>query len=760
MSIIILSGFATSNPPTVPPRQPPAPPSPVSPPAPCPTITVGAIPSGAVGVVYSQAMHASGGATPYTYTVAGALPPGLTLSPAGLLQGIPQTAGTITVAIRATDVNGCFGTLTAPLLISPAPTAPCPTIVLAPQMLSMGTVGVALSQQFTASGGTAPYTFAGSQLPAGLTLASGGVLSGTPTTVQTVVLIVVATDANGCTGTVTPVLAIQAAPPVVITLSPAVLPGGTVGTPYSQSMSASGGTGSYTFTLLAGTLPAGLTLNSAGLVSGTPTAAITAPLTIQATDAHGATGTLLTTLSTVVAGSQRILVAGDFTYLGCFRMPAGVDTTFASGNLAGRIVNGKVNLFVYGNNPTGHDPIYEITDPGSGYSRDYHTAPYASLYANWGTGAYGDKRVSFDSAGHPFTLGYLVPGNLYWNDATQLLYWTYRDAYNVSGSPDWGLGATQLIDPVAGTSFASGPWRFEATTSDGATFYGPWRAINLWTNPLDQSLLCGGSCGESGNASCPWGPDMYGGINWPTAATPSGYGNPDLVLTTRYLEHYFMGNQFAPNHINVDGSVTGALRSCRRRVELALWEPNQAQGLLTVNAALNGGVGSWHETDSTSGAIWLSLTHVRGVIFSGVNAGALSQLTTDPLAGHEWYSNAGVNPPVGACSHGFPPPIAITGPVMTAAFPAWHIYNPDDLVAVMNTDLDYTPEPTSVIDVRATYGVQVASVLTTGANCALDGFYFDPIRKYLFCVSRQVDDSSGPYAIGSIIHVFAVNDVP
>src|SRR3546814_2291263 len=57
-----------------------------------------------------------------------------------------------------------------------------------------------------------------------------------------------------------------------ITVSPATLPDGTTGAAYSQTISASGDTAPYSFALAAGSLPAGLTLSAAGVLSGTPTA--------------------------------------------------------------------------------------------------------------------------------------------------------------------------------------------------------------------------------------------------------------------------------------------------------------------------------------------------------------------------------------------------------------------------------------------------------------------------------------------------------
>jgi hypothetical protein len=76
-----------------------------------------------------------------------------------------------------------------------------PTIVVAPAVLPNGTQGIAYSQTFTASGGTAPYTFAitAGALPAGLSL-TGATLAGTPTTDGSVSFTITATDASASPG--------------------------------------------------------------------------------------------------------------------------------------------------------------------------------------------------------------------------------------------------------------------------------------------------------------------------------------------------------------------------------------------------------------------------------------------------------------------------------------------------------------------------------------------------------------------------------
>ena len=75
-----------------------------------------------------------------------------------------------------------------------------------------------------------------------------------------------------------------------ISLGPVSLPSGKISTVYTQTISATGGTAPYSFTLSAGSLPSGLTLGTNGKLSGTPTVTGTTTFTVTATDARGFTG--------------------------------------------------------------------------------------------------------------------------------------------------------------------------------------------------------------------------------------------------------------------------------------------------------------------------------------------------------------------------------------------------------------------------------------------------------------------------------------
>jgi hypothetical protein len=110
----------------------------------------------------------------------------------------------------------------------------------------------------------------------------------------------------------------------VITVNPATLPNGSVGTPYNQTVSASGGTGPYTFSVSSGALPAGLLLNTAtGTLSGTPTTAGTFTFSITATDANGCTGTRAYTITIASAGCPAIILSPT-------TLPPGTAQTFYS----------------------------------------------------------------------------------------------------------------------------------------------------------------------------------------------------------------------------------------------------------------------------------------------------------------------------------------------------------------------------------------------------------------------------------------------
>ncbi|HEV8432104.1 MAG TPA: putative Ig domain-containing protein [Thermoanaerobaculia bacterium] len=250
------------------------------------------LPDAQAGVFYSRTAVASGGEGDYAYSASG-LSCGLSLdAKTGVISGTPAAGCSIIFTITATDKNGCSGNHNYQIDVS------CQPIAISPASLPGGNVSSPYSQTITATGGTPPYTFTvvSGTLPPGLILASGGVLSGTPATVGTYCFDAGAADSAGCATIISYTIVISAAScpaGTVIVLSPPSLPAAITYSPYNQALTATGGTPPYTFAITSGTLPPGLTLNSAtGVVSGTPTTSGHYTLTIGATDANGCFGSM------------------------------------------------------------------------------------------------------------------------------------------------------------------------------------------------------------------------------------------------------------------------------------------------------------------------------------------------------------------------------------------------------------------------------------------------------------------------------------
>ena len=271
------------------------------------TLSPSSLPTVAAGSAFpSTTFTASGGTGPYTIAQAGALPAGMTFT-VDTLAGTPTQTGTFPITISATDSGGCAGSQDYVVTV----TCLGVTITVAPPSLAPGPVGTAYGPvTFTASGGTSPYTFAKTgALPPGMSFAAG-VLSGTPTAPGSFPIVVAATDAAGCVGSTSYTL-VTTCPTITVT-NPSTATG-TAGTAFSQTFTQSGGSGTVTFSTTS-TLPTGLTLSSAGVLSGTTTQTGSFPIVVTATDANGCTGT--GTTYTLVIGCQTITVTNPSTTTG------------------------------------------------------------------------------------------------------------------------------------------------------------------------------------------------------------------------------------------------------------------------------------------------------------------------------------------------------------------------------------------------------------------------------------------------------------
>ncbi len=248
---------------------------------------------------------ATGGTSPLTYMLA-SLPNGLTFdADSRVLSGTPNAMQTVTATYTATDSNGASQSATFTITVANGLALNAP----GNQTYTMNTAITNLALPI-ASGGTGTVTYTLAPLPNGLTFTVGTrVLSGTPTTMETVTAIYTAMDTNGSTAmdtftiTVANGLALNAPGNQTYTTDMAI-------TNLALPM-ASGGTGTVTYTLAP--LPNGLTfIATTRVLSGTPTTMETVTATYTAMDTNGSTA--MDTFTITVANRLALNAPGNQTY--------------------------------------------------------------------------------------------------------------------------------------------------------------------------------------------------------------------------------------------------------------------------------------------------------------------------------------------------------------------------------------------------------------------------------------------------------------
>ncbi|HUS04855.1 MAG TPA: putative Ig domain-containing protein, partial [Bryobacteraceae bacterium] len=268
-------------------------------------IVSASVANGAVASPYSETLTVSGGTPPYSWSVSGgSLPPGLALNAGnGSISGLPAQGGAFPFTVRVTDAAGVTAERNFTLTVAAGfSIAACPA--------ASATVGQPYSSAPSTAGGRSPMTWSllTGALPPGLSLSmENGTISGTPTQAGGSDFAIKAVDSGSAFATRNCSIVVAAS---ALTITVQSLPQAALGTSYDQTLTASGGRGPYLWTIVGGSLPAGLTLGSDARLSGRATSAGVFTFTVRATDQEGSAASKSYTLTVLPAPPPTVIFDG------------------------------------------------------------------------------------------------------------------------------------------------------------------------------------------------------------------------------------------------------------------------------------------------------------------------------------------------------------------------------------------------------------------------------------------------------------------
>lgn len=270
--------------------------------------------SATLGSSYSCSITVSSGKAPFKWAVTG-LPSGLSFTVSAdtttlTISGTPKAQAAHAeilefVQITVTDANAQSDLLSFNIALTTTALS-----ITTPSPLPAGTAGTAYTAMVTASGGTSPYKWTISGLPAGLIPTSGtpsATISGTTDLVGTFSVTATVSDSESTPATASVTLSLTIAQAATLMVTTTTLPNGTLNTVYSQTLAATGGVSPYSWTVASGSLPTGLLLSTAGVISGKPSVSGSFTFTVQASDAESPAQTAKQALSITINSTSSAL---------------------------------------------------------------------------------------------------------------------------------------------------------------------------------------------------------------------------------------------------------------------------------------------------------------------------------------------------------------------------------------------------------------------------------------------------------------------
>lgn len=476
-----------------------------------------------------------------------------------------------------------------------------------------------------------------------------------------------------------------------ITITPASLPGGTTGTPYTQTLTAAGGTGAgYNWTLASGSLPTGLGLSAGGVISGTPAAAGIYSFTAAVTDSASNTATLPLSI-TITSGPVAMWSATAARSTSAATVPPPYAQPLAvpvanqgNGNWLLAVATWRQDAGLTGAlaEPTtlsiaddAHNmwlPV-QVSGAGNGIVRQAVWMAPAARKAGW---------VFASPTGYQQAAALLVmefPAAVPWYQAavSAQAYTNQGTSVSASYTPPAGVFAMGVIswDDLQSTTTTATGWTLAQTitASDGtdhlgdlsqSTYYAtsPGTALPLSATTagaaMDWSVLLVSIHGVADTITLPW---SWPNPAWPVVLTEMGFGSPASASPDEITWTDISGrnNSFGPLAIehaiqyedqtltagtasvaldNPDGALTPPANPPPSLWSYAVSGTPAAANYFTVSAGQAAAITTGNVFIATAGGVSLGLFTVTSV---GAPFGGFVNVTFSPAAGQVLSSASG-----------------------------------------------------------------------------------------------------------------------